>query len=107
MSEPTPEFLNSEYNPRSTVASTLIRKVEDRQEMSGARNHHSYTPIDLNPPPRALNSLGEQLAEAHLRSTNTQRLTVLGWAFSFGQAPRHAGCRAVLRVPRLPRVGAK
>jgi hypothetical protein len=37
--------------------------------MSGARNHHSYTPIDLNPPPRALNSLGEQLAEAHLRST--------------------------------------
>ena len=34
-----------------------------------------------------------------LRSTNTQRLTVLGWAFSFARGPRHAGFGPVLRVP--------
>ena len=41
------------------------------------------------------------------RATNTQRLTVLGWAFSFARGPRHAGQRAVLRVPPLPRHGAE
>ena len=34
-----------------------------------------------------------------LRSTNTKRLTVPGWAFSFARGPRHAGFRPILRVP--------
>jgi len=32
-------------------------------------------------------------------ATNTQRLTVLGWAFSFERGPRHAGFGLILRVP--------
>ena len=40
-------------------------------------------------------------------TTTTQRLTVLGWAFSFSEAPLHAGERAVLRVLRRPREGAE
>lgn len=32
-------------------------------------------------------------------TTNTKRLTVLGWAFSFAPGPRHAGFRPILRVP--------
>jgi hypothetical protein len=51
--------------------------------MSGAGDHHADPLPDLNPPPRARNAVGERLAEAQLRSTNTQRLTVLSWAFSF------------------------
>ena len=41
------------------------------------------------------------------QATTTQRLTVLGWAFSFSEAPLHAGERAVLRVPRRARQGAE
>jgi hypothetical protein len=33
------------------------------------------------------------------QATNTKRLTVLGWAFSFALGPRHAGFRPILRVP--------
>ena len=75
--------------------------------MSGAGNHHSYTPIDLNPPPRARNAVGERLAEAQLPSTKLQRLTALGWALSFLRAPRHAGLRPILRVSRNFRSGCE
>ena len=39
--------------------------------------------------------------------SNTRRLTVLGWAFSFVRTPSYAGKRLILRVPRRPREGAE
>ena len=41
-----------------------------------------------------------------LKSTTTiQRPTVLGWAFLFVESARHAGFRAILRVPAVPSIG--
>ena len=36
------------------------------------------------------------------QATTIQRPTVLGWAFSFADSARHAGFRAILRVPATP-----
>ena len=38
-------------------------------------------------------------------TTNIQRPTVLSWAFSFADSARHAGFRAVLRVPAVAGLG--
>jgi hypothetical protein len=64
-------------------ASPLRQRVEDWEVVSGSRNRRSHPFPDLNPPPRARNAVRAWLAEALLRSTNTQRLTVLGWALLF------------------------
>ena len=51
--------------------------------MSGAGNHHAHPLPDLRPSPRARNAVGEQLAEAQLRSTKHKRPSI-GWPFLFG-----------------------
>ena len=40
-------------------------------------------------------------------TTNTQRPTVLSWAFLFVESPRHAGLRAIVRVPAASGSGSK